>query len=604
VTRRVLTRSFAFYAVILVAGAVLSLFVEAPWLRSFGLGLMVPGGGFLLWATGETSHVLIHAGLAAATLVAFAGTLALWFGTGNAVAPFALWLISAGAAAAMSHSEPWEAAPIAVILLVLSGFMTAGIAVFIAALWGSSKRRQANTLLLQPDEPRVQAPRPELGASDVALLRLLLDRALQPLDRFDGFDVIDQFQTAALRYQLNFVGYALSMFQHAHAPAFRAYLSDAQSNLILKQCDRRVWSYWNLENLWGNLERNADPMARDNVMFTGFVATQISAFESASGDRQFSGPGSLVFAGDSGERFVHDLPKMIETLRRNIGASRFQLIACEPNWIFPLCNSIAFAAIRWRDSALWETLAARILTAIDDEFLTASGELVACRSSRIGFAVPALGGAAVQTLPCLFFNATLPDLAQRQWRVQRPRLKDAGNIARGRFWPIDTGNYRFSRASSYAATAAAAAEMGDSEMAAAILARLDDEHPTVTRQFAAHRPGVSLWAHAAEVLARIGRQNAFRDMMTGKHVSADGPVIAAASYPDVLPVRAIAKAGRLDCVLRPGGEGGRAEIGVAGLIPGGSYRWQGGSFRAEPDGTARLTLTLEGRTELSVVPVA
>jgi hypothetical protein len=628
VTHRVAVRTFTVYGIIFLTGGALGLWAGVPWLKSLGLGLVLPGGGFLFWAAGSTFDVTIHAALALGTLFAFAASLALWFATGNAIVALALWLVSAMAAAAMNHHAYWQAAPVFVLALVIAILATA-VALYIVVLRRGKAQRQHYNELIHQLSSAGPAPQHSLraresvattdfassftvasesGAAELSLeslgiLRLILDRALQPLERFDGFDVIDQFQTSALRYQLNFAGYALSLFQHTHAPAFSAYLNDAQSNLILKNCDPRVWNYWRLENLWGNLDRNPDPMARDNVMFTGFVATQIAAFEAATGDRRFSGPEGLVFADEGGRRFAHCLPLMVETLMRNISSSRFSLIACEPNWIFPLCNSIAFAALCRHSPLEWQALAPRIAKAIDDEFLTTSGRFVACRSARLGLAIPALGGAAVQTLPCFFLNASLPDLAARHWLVERLGWREGRDAMRKCFWPIDTGNYRFSRASSYAATAAAAVEMGDVETAEALFSLLQTEYPAVLHQHAAHRPGVSFWAHSAELMARVGARDAFRKLMMEDCGNSQGPRISAAPYPAVIPLRAVAGQGRLDCVLYPGIQAGISEIGLSGLTPRGDYRWQGGIFQADSYGTARLTLRLEGRTNLTVLPV-
>ncbi len=580
----------------------LAMGAEYSWLRCLGLGLMAPGAGFLLWTGGDPVHALIHAALAAAALAAFGVALVVWFATGNVIAPAAVWVLAAIAAAAMNHKEQWTAAPwavtAAILLLALAGPAMARLNRY----RGLSVRRRDNAMLRQHVQLVVPPKAAELSPDDLALLGLLLDRALQPLDGFDGFDSIDQFQTSALRYQLNFAGYALALFQHVHAPAFHGYLTAAQSNLIHKQTDPRVWRYWALENRWGNFDPNPDPMGRDNVMFTGFVATQIAAFEAASGDGRFSAPGSLQFRRDDGQCFAHDLSGMVQTLRRNIEASAFSLIACEPNWIFPLCNSIAFAAIARQAPAVWEELAPRLRAAIDSEFLDATGQLVACRSVYLGAALTGVGGAAVQALPCFFLNASIPDLAERQWLLERNRILREGQFRRSRFWPVDTGNYGHTRASSYAATAAAAVEMGDAEMAHALLGRLAEERHAVLRQGVRHRPGVSLWAHAAEMMARAGKGGAFRAMMTG-HPREPTPAIADAAYPAILPARAVSSNGGLSCVLYPGGAPGPVDIGLSGLRPGGSYDWNGNRLAALADGTARLTLALEGRTELIVTPI-
>jgi hypothetical protein len=117
--------------------------------------------------------------------------------------------------------------------------------------------------------------------------------------------------------------------------------------------------------------------------------------------------------------------------------------------------------------------------------LTPEGEFVPCRSSRLGFALPQIGGAVGQAFPCFFLNATLPGIARRHWLGLREDL--AGPDFRRRLWPIDVGNYRFTRASSYAATAVAARELGDDEVAERLLAALDEDCPR--RSQAAQRTG-------------------------------------------------------------------------------------------------------------------
>jgi hypothetical protein len=181
-------------------------------------------------------------------------------------------------------------------------------------------------------------------------MRFVLDRALQPVSSYQGFEWLDQFQTAAVRYQLNFMGYALSMAQATRLPALHGYLDDAQRRLIEKQTDYRVWRYWALENLWGNLARDPNPVARENIMFTGFCAAQIALFHAASGRRDYEQPGSLVLRHPSGRTFRFDLTSLVEALEREYMRSAFCLVACEPNWIYPLCNTIAAAAVRGLDT--------------------------------------------------------------------------------------------------------------------------------------------------------------------------------------------------------------------------------------------------------------
>ena len=61
---------------------------------------------------------------------------------------------------------------------------------------------------------------------------------------FNGFDVIDQFQPTALRYQLDHMGFALGIAQGSCVPSFTGYLAEAQNNLIQKSLLKHVSDYW------------------------------------------------------------------------------------------------------------------------------------------------------------------------------------------------------------------------------------------------------------------------------------------------------------------------------------------------------------------------
>jgi Linalool dehydratase/isomerase len=602
VTRRIIARNVLIYLAICGIGFTLASLAQPDWLRAFGLGLMIPGGGFLHWFAGAPDHAVLHLIVFLGTLGGFAIALVLWFATGNVLAPAGYWLAAAIVPAAMSHDTNWPGAPRAALVLVAIAFAAALAARGLLAVRGVGARRRKNALIAgHVETPRASRPA-ELSLEDLRIARVLLDRALQPLGQFDGFEKIDQFQTAALRYQLNFAGYGLSMLQYVHTPAFQGYLAQAQRNLIFKQLDHRIWKYWEIENLWGNLARDADPVRRDNIMFTGFVGAQIAMFEAASGSLEFDAPGSLAFVHPGGRTFAKSFPGMMEQLARNFDESPFTLVACEPNWVYPLCNGIGGSALKFHDPAVWTRHATAAAASIDAEFLSASGNLVPCRSRYLGAALPSAGGAVVQALPCFFYNAAIPALAERHWTIERAAMQRGAGLRRSRFWPVDIGNYRYSRASSYAATAAAAVEMGDGPLAGQLLQTLDAECPLVRRGGVSHRPKSSLWSHGAEILARAGRPNAYREMIEGgRRRRADTPFIAEASYPAVLVARAIAGPDGLHAVLYPGHGAGPQQIGLGGLRPETDYRFRGGLLRADRQGEARLTLPLEGRTELALM---
>ena len=54
------------------------------------------------------------------------------------------------------------------------------------------------------------------------------------MESLHGFDVIEQYQTSAIRYQINFLLWGLQLAQCHYTPNFHGYLSLAQRNLIDK----------------------------------------------------------------------------------------------------------------------------------------------------------------------------------------------------------------------------------------------------------------------------------------------------------------------------------------------------------------------------------
>ena len=180
-------------------------------------------------------------------------------------------------------------------------------------------------------------------------MRFLLDRALQPVANYDGYEWLDQFQTAAVRYQLNFIGYALSMAQATRLLRARQ-LSQRSAAPADRQADRPPdLALLGDRELWGNLRLDPNPVARENIMFTGFCAAQIAMYHAASGGRDYDRPKSFTLRHPSGKSFDYDFGSLVAALDREYDRSAFCLVACEPNWIYPLCNTIGAAAMKAHD---------------------------------------------------------------------------------------------------------------------------------------------------------------------------------------------------------------------------------------------------------------
>jgi hypothetical protein len=562
---------------------------------ALALGLAFPGTGFLHWADGGQSVWVIA--LFVMSLGMFGAALATWFATGNVMLPPLLWLAAAAAAMrpdlfvlddrlAQSNTE------LLIPALLMSSLAARGMI-----------RPHAPAVPPKPALARLPAlptlPRDEISLDDLKRLRLLADRALQPVEAFDGFEWRDQFQTAAVRYQVNFIAYALAVARRNYLPAMTAWLGEAQARLLAKQGDPRLWRHWVLENAWGNLRLGRDPIPRGNIMSTGFVALQM-----AIGDTGASL--DLRRGGASWRRY--GIEDMGDILARQYCEAPLGLLSCEPNWIYPLCNLITACGLRAADhrtgSAHWPGIAARFGGGLVGEFTTPTGDFVPFRSSLTGFAAPGVGGAVMQTFPCLFLNALYPDLAAAHWeRVQR---RASARGWRRALWPIDVGNYGFTRAAGYAASAAAAVEMGDVASARTLLDLLDMDCPGTTVEGVTHRPRASLWAHALELTARLGCTGGFRGLIESPDDAPAGPHLADADYPEILVAAARREGEVLRLVLHPGGAGAIRPIAIAGLKPSRHYRTGLADqpfARADETGRAVVAVPLHARTELRIVPV-
>ena len=610
VTRRRLARTALIYTAIFLLALLLQQYSVSQGVQAFATGLMAPGAGLLYWANPAGAGYLTFVALAAVSVFVYAVGMVLWFATGNMIAPILAWAGAALAAAwapgllsAELMALPWPAAVATLRIAIPLALVIA----FLLKVERSTKQAQS----FQREKAEVQIVQPsaatrtnsELSLSDVQKMRALLDRSLQPVEEFKGFDWIDQFQTASLRYQLNFVSYALSIASQVHLPAVHGYMHEAQNRLAAKMLDPRVWGYWQLENMWGNLRTSADPVTRDNIMLSGFLSAQIGLARGLVGLNQFDGANSLAFIKGPKRDYRYSLAQMNRTVAGHYANADYGLLACEPNWVFPLCNAITATGLRAHDAQTgttdWDAIAERFEESLRTEFTSANGLLVPFRSSRSGIAAPMIGGGAMQTLPCLFLNTVLPEVATTQWQIARDNL----SAAKGRraMWPVDIGNYRFNRSASYGACAAAAVEMGDSDTAERILAYLDEDYPSVVDGGVAHRPKTSLWAHALEFTALAGAENALQSA-TNK-VPDSGPVISKVSYPDVLLASANNHDGELRAVMYPGDQPGFKPLTVAGLMPGKSYiinNDQTHTVIADRHGDAAVSICVEGRTEFTL----
>ncbi|NKX86840.1 linalool dehydratase/isomerase domain-containing protein [Nocardia coubleae] len=616
VTTRRLRRTLAGYAVLAGTGAALGRWGRGRAVNA-GTGMVLPGAGYL--TAGKPGRFL-------ATQAGFATSLGLWLGSGNVLAPIAVWAGTAVTAA--RHEVRVPTAKTAVPLAAAAGL---GVAVvlrrraFRKALARRGARNEYLRQLQNPTTSVVEFPRsaptpevPELDAEQVAQMRFALDRALQPVPDFAGFDRIDQFQTSSIRYQVAICGYALTSVQYSHTPAFHGYLSLGQRNTIAKWQERICWAFWSKESLWGHLRYNPDPIPRDDIMVSGWLANLIAGYTATTGDHRYAEPGSISFRHPRGMRYDYDLHSLTKILADNFAASSFGLFPCEPNWIYALCNGFGVLPLPIHDRLYGTDHAAAVLPGFrrgfEEEFLSVDGRTIGLRSKWTGLTVPAMTSVLSDASVIWQLAPVFPDIARRQWEILRHEKLAVG--ADGRLdaelsgWDnIDTGNYRRSNVGALLWVKAAATELGDTEIAAAAAARLAVEGRPVVERGVRRLAAASVQANLGQLLAGTGRANAHFDRVNRPlpEAWARGPILDEASYPHVLVARAVTDGAALDLVLLPGDGAGRFSLGLDRLRPGSTYRVRGGveeSVVAAADGTARIQVDLDGRHEVRITPDA
>ncbi|MET8779138.1 hypothetical protein ABZV58_29405 [Nocardia sp. NPDC004654] len=457
----------------------------------------------------------------------------------------------------------------------------------------------------------------ESSPEDLAVLRRLLDLALQPPDRFDGFSQVDQLMLGALRYQLNGLSWALSLAQATRTPAFTGYLADAQRAAILKMCDKKVWGYWAYQELVGYGRWNPDPIAHANVMYSGYLGVMIGLYETLNADRSLDRADALTLRWNRTKTYHYGFHSLAEAIQRNmLERPDSPQYPCEPHLIYPICNTFALNTLHIHDrlhgTDLSGDLAQRVRASYErDRWRRLDGRFLTGRiRSGIASLPPSLANDAWMTY---WLHPLMPGLAQQTWTMIRDRHL---TIANGKvLFPksfehrIDVGNYSLRRGGgpTYAMVLQAAREMGADEIHSALDHQVRQRYPLLYAGAAARHQGLSNLADLLVAMARFGGRGVMAALVNGKLPApwTRGPILASAPYPDVLVARAETDGHGLFLVLRPGNGPVETTLGLERLVPDTEYVVTGASvarIRTRHDGTASVRTALRGRTAVSIVP--
>jgi hypothetical protein len=444
-----------------------------------------------------------------------------------------------------------------------------------------------------------------MPAAQIAEFRRMLDLALQPVDSWTGFSFGDTWQDGALRYQLCTMSWNLSLGQYTQLPAFHGYLNTAQENLIRKKTDRKTWNYWYWESLWGNLKPDKNPVHLDNIMLTGFLGVSLGLFETASGTSPFAAPDSLPFRWDDQTAFPYSHSALLEEVVKNYKRYDYGWFPCEPRWIYSMCNLVGRTSLALHDARhgtdYVDAIGDRFEQTMRDEMMLPDGRIKVCTSTLFGFQVPSLSGLFGETWGIRFLTPHAPEQAERLWQILKQdfisRKPDGGldfkllPLGWDTRKPANFSYEQWPELNPLIMVLWAALEMGDEEIVSAV-------REEITRRNGEGVADSMTWS----------KRNTVRDMVNKglPEAWAKGPLLADARYPETIVTRAVSDGSALNLVLQPGAGACQTELGFSRLRPGGGYRLRQTDepVIAGPDGTARLMVTLDGRTELDLVPVA
>lgn len=601
-------RLFTGWGIVFAASWLLLASSLSPSWNAFALGLMFPGAGFLYDGS------ILGAGLAVvALLVFFPGSFINWFGSGMISAPLGAWLGGAALSAWFVGSEPMT------VLETVTPFAAMSVLVGWAVInrvsfWKDRAQAKQYNEEFAKEVPMLKEipaykPGPELSQMELAVTRHHLNKALQPLSQWEGYGLteVDQWQPRATRYQTYFDLWKIGQVAMIHTPSFLGYSRDAMRNLILKNLDKRIWDFWVWENLWGNFELNPDPIRRDNIMVTGFLANMIGVYQTLTGDKYFDQPGSMTYWWNDKTSYSYDYESIVGSLHRNYQRYDINWMPCEPGLVYSMCNNWGFTGVkmfdRLRGENKWEQIRARVEQSFEEEMLHPDGRICALMFTKAGLQAPTLSSVVGECSSVMPMIGVWPEKAERLWQVIRRKflVTNPDGSVEIKLVPLGWDKYyatNFYVGSQTPAMAEAillscAIQMGDTEVADAVSRHIDQK-----------------FGPEATAAIKLGERKAIWYDMVVRGLPEEimnGPVLAEAKFEEVQVARAVSDGKDLELVLRPAGEAVRARLDLGRLVPGSRYAVSGAiesEVTADSLGAASIVVDLHDRLEVRVTPAS
>jgi hypothetical protein len=189
---------------------------------------------------------------------------------------------------------------------------------------------------------------PAADEKEIGQLRWVIQLANQDPDDFTNFNQVDDQGVSACRYSVAFSAYFLAIEQYHKFPAWRDGVRQSSDRLVKRMLQKRIWQYWEHESpgvtkFEPGMDRpyppEKDPVAHRNIMYSAHLGQMINLYQMLYNDRKWDAPGSIVFSWDDNEKFVYDNKRLQEVMFLQMMENPVPGIECEPNAIFPACNT-------------------------------------------------------------------------------------------------------------------------------------------------------------------------------------------------------------------------------------------------------------------------
>lgn len=189
---------------------------------------------------------------------------------------------------------------------------------------------------------------PAISDEELGQLKWVLKLANEPLEDFADMNSLDQVGITASRYTLAFTTYFLAAEQYHKLSAWDEAIKPAMDRVIQKMFLKPVWEYWShdsagvpkFEPLMDKpYAPFSDPIAYRNIMYSGHVSQMINLYHMLYNERKYDAPDSIVLKWDDNTKFLYDNKKVQDAMYQQFLTNPVPGIECEPNAIFPACNT-------------------------------------------------------------------------------------------------------------------------------------------------------------------------------------------------------------------------------------------------------------------------